>query len=393
MCKRRFAAFLGKCLAVLCLLLVAGQAWAASAAQLEIRIFWSEGCPHCERALAFLDRLEATQPNVSVLRYEVSANDENRQLFLAVARHHRISELAVPMIVLADHHWLGYRDDASTGAAIAQAVSACLRAGCPSLVTPAESNETHPVGIGSLHLPLWGEVDLQVLSLPALTVVLAAADGFNPCAMWVLVFLLGLLTGVDVRWRRWLLGGAFIMASALVYYLIMAAWLNTLQLFAAVVWIRMGIGLVALLAGGTLLFASLRGKAAVCPASTSPVRRKVLDTLRELALSPRLFWALTGIVLLAFAVNIVELLCSAGIPAVYTQLLALQSLPVWHYHAYLLLYVLVFMLDDLLLFFAAMLALEITGLGTRYARISRVLGGSVLLIIGGMMILKPDWLM
>jgi threonine/homoserine/homoserine lactone efflux protein len=87
------------------------------------------------------------------------------------------------------------------------------------------------------------------------------------------------------------------------------------------------------------------------------------------------------------------MLCSAGIPATYTQVLALNNLSSWQYHAYIGLYVLVFMLDDLLIFTGAMLAMEVTGLGTRYSRWARLFGGVILMAVGVMMIAKPEWLM
>lgn len=367
---------------------------AADCRQVEIHVFWARGCPHCERALGFLERLEADQPCVSVQRHEVSGSSENRLLFERAVQKYRISDPGVPLLVVGGRYWLGYHDDASTGRQVREAVDGCLKAGCPPEdFSPGSPVADAPVLPAFIRLPVVGEIELRSLSLPLLTVVLAAADGFNPCAMWVLVFLLGLLTGMQSRLRRWLLGGAFIAASALVYYLIMAAWLNLLRFLAAVVWIRLGIGLVALVAGGWLLAEFLRGQPVACKTGTSPVRRRLLDALRELALSASLLWSLAGIMLLAFAVNVVELLCSAGIPAVFTQMLALQALPPWQYHAWLLLYVFVFMLDDLLVFMASMLALEMSGLGMRHARWARLLGAAVLLVLGVLMIARPEWLM
>jgi hypothetical protein len=236
-------------------------------------------------------------------------------------------------------------------------------------------------------------VDWRQLSLPALTVVLAAADGFNPCAMWVLVFLLGLLMGVENRWRRWLLGGAFIVSSAGVYFLIMTAWLNTLLWMGRVVWLRLAMALLAIVVGSALLYHFFRRTDTVCQVTSSPTRRATLEKLKQYALSPKLIVAVVGVMVLAFAVNMVELLCSAGIPATYAQILALKPLPTWQYLGYIALYVLVFMLDDLLIFAGAMLAMEVTGLGARYARWSRLIGGLVLLVLGVLLIVRPQWLM
>jgi hypothetical protein len=114
--------------------------------------------------------------------------------------------------------------------------------------------------------------------------------------------------------------------------------------------------------------------------------------LRAVALEQRFWLALLGIVLLAIAVNLVEFVCSAGIPAVYVQILAMSQLPVWQYHAYLLLYILVFMLDDLLIFVIAMKTLQVSGLSGTYARWSHLIGGGLLLLIGVLLLFKPEWL-
>jgi len=362
----------------------------------DLHIFWSKGCPHCEHALAFLEPLQKTTPGLRILRHEVSSNTpENVRLLTDLARKHGVGQPGVPFILLGDEAFVGYQDDATTGQMLKARIQACLLAKCTTnldITAPAPAPIAADRLPTSIQLPLFGEVDLRQLSLPALTVVLAAADGFNPCAMWVLVFLIGLSLGIKNRVRRWLLGGTFIAASALVYYLIMAAWLNTLLLLGAVFWLRAGIGLLALVMGGLSLRDFFRNDQ-TCKVTAAPARRAILDKLKQLALSASLPLALVGITLLAFAVNIVELLCSAGIPAVYTQYLALSQLPPWQHYAYLGLYVLVFMANELIIYFLAMLTLEIKDIGQRFTRWSKLAGGTVLLILGTLMLLKPEWIM
>lgn len=134
-------------------------------------------------------------------------------------------------------------------------------------------------------------------------------------------------------------------------------------------------------------------RAAVCKVTAPAERRQVFDRLRELASRRSLPLALGGIVLLAFAVNLVELLCSAGLPAVYTHVLTLSDLPRWQYYGYLLLYVFVFLLDDLLVFAVAMTTLEVTGLSAKYTRYAQLVGGVVLVVLGALLLLRPEWLM
>jgi hypothetical protein len=313
-----------------------------------------------------------------------------------------MTDPGVTLIVVGDRIMEGYLDDASTGAEIEQRVRGCLDARCDDVVAPLLAGggpeprraSGAPRAVPEkVRLPVIDEIDLRTLSLPALTVALAAVDGFNPCAMWTLVFLLGLLVGMADRARRWTLGFAFVAASALVYYLIMAAWLETLLFLGMVAWIRVAIGAVALAAGLYYLREYVLNREAVCEVTRPERRRRIFERLRALAAERSFLVALGGIVLLAFAVNVVELLCSAGIPAVYTQVLAMSGLPRWQYHLYLALYILVFMVDDLVIFAGAMATLEVAGATGRYVRWSHLAGGGVLVALGALLILRPEWLL
>ncbi|OGA60889.1 MAG: hypothetical protein A3G81_24255 [Betaproteobacteria bacterium RIFCSPLOWO2_12_FULL_65_14] len=275
-----------------------------AAAQVDVHLFWREGCPHCEREIAFLERLSAANPDIRIHKYEVSRDRANAALMIEAA----------------------------------------------------------------------GRLGVEAGSVP-LTVIL-----------------LGLLAGMKDRRRMWLLGGAFVAASALVYLLILGAWLNVLLLAGAVGFVRIGVGIVALAGGGYYLKEFITNADMKCEVTAPERRRRVLERLKRIAQQPGFPAALGGIVLLAFAVNVVEFLCSAGIPAVFAQVLALSALAPWEYFAYLVLYVAVFMLDDLVVLVIALKTLEASGLTTRYARWSNAIGGAALLLIGALLVFRPEWL-
>jgi thiol-disulfide isomerase/thioredoxin len=393
-------------LAALALALLAFAAGAQPAGRVDVYLFWAEGCPHCEREIAFLKRLETGEPRVRVRALEVSRDAANRAAFIAAAERLRIADLAVPLTFVGEAYLVGYDSDDTTGAEIRRLIGQCLALACADVVGPILSAGTQGDGAsapppGARHaavpreitLPGFGTVRTADLSLPMLTIVLGALDGFNPCAMWVLVFLIGLLLGMQDRFRMWTLGTAFIAGSALVYFVFMAAWLNFLLFIGSVAWVRAGLGLVALAGGFYYLKQYFENAAAVCKVTAPEARQRVFENLRRLATETRFWLALTGIVALAFAVNLVELLCSAGIPAVYTQVLAMSELAAWQYYAYLALYILVFMLDDLFVFVVAMKTLQMTGVTTRYTRFSHLAGGVVLFALGALLLLRPEWLM
>ena len=399
----------GRVLAALVLALLAFMAAAQSSARVDVYVFWAIGCPHCEREIEFLKRLEAEEPRLRAHYLEVSRDAAGRRVFAGVARRLQIEEPAVPLTVVGDAPMVGYANDATSGVELRRLVEHCLASGCPDSVGPllgapggmtAQDTATTPLPRApqrtvpkEIPIPFFGTVSTSDISLPVLTVLLGALDGFNPCAMWVLVFLIGLLLGMQDRFRMWVLGSAFIAGSALVYFLFMAAWLNFLLFIGAVVWVRAAVGLVALGGGFYYLKEYFQNAAAVCKVTAPQARQRVFEGLRRLASESRFWLALLGIVALAFAVNLVELLCSAGIPAVYTQVLALSELPAWQYYAYLALYILVFILDDLFVFVVAMKTLRIAGATAAYTRFGHLAGGIVLLAIGALLLLRPEWLM
>lgn len=193
--------------------------------------------------------------------------------------------------------------------------------------------------------------------------------------------------------RMWTLGITFIVASAFVYFLFLSAWLNFFLILGFVFWIRIAVGLVALGAG----FYSLRdyhiNKDAACKVTQGEKRKKTFDKLKDIIQEKGFLLAFVGIILLAFAVNLVELVCSAGLPAIYTQILSLNALPAWQYYLYILIYIFFFMLDDLFVFAIAMITLQAVGIQTKYIRLSRLIGGILMLIIGILLLFKPGLLM
>lgn len=381
-------------------------------APVDAYVFWRFGCPYCEKAQAYLRRLEQEIPDLRIEHLEVSGSGDNREVFIAVSRALDITHPVVPIVVVGNQAFVGYLDDRTTGNAIRDAILACRDTPCSDTVgrllesidsarVPGRPAPSSPGTVASdqaaafpetIEVPLLGEVSTSALSLPLLTVVLGAVDGFNPCAMWVLVFLIGLLIGLEDHRRMWLLGGVFLLTSAGVYFVFMAAWLNVLLFLGALLWIRLAVGVVALAGGGYYLREFVLRNDAVCKVTRPGARQKIMEGLRSAVRQRQLLIALGGIVVLAIAVNFIELLCSAGLPAVYTQILSLTNLPTWQYYLYLSLYILVFLLDDLVVFATAVFTLQASGLTGKYTRFSHLVGGLVLCSLGALLLLRPEWL-
>lgn len=372
----------------------------AQSDSVNLYFFWSHGCPHCAQERAFLGKLEQKHPRIKVFDFEITEDKENIELFKKVAEGLNTRSFAVPFTVIGKKYFIGWLNEETTGKEIEAAVKCAVEQGCSDvvrgLITPkapdSQVKKTNNV-LETVKLPLFGDIKTKDLSLPILTLIIAFLDGFNPCAMWALIFLISLLLGMKNKKRMWILGTVFIATSAFVYFLFMSAWLNLFLFLGFVLWLRIVIGLIALGAGGYNLRDYFVNKESACKITGGKKRQKIFQKMKEIAQRQEFLFAIVGIILLAFVVNLVELVCSAGLPAIYTQVLALNRLPQWQYYLYLGLYILIFMLDDLFVFFAAMITLQATGLSTRYARYSHLIGGMAMVIIGVLMLVKPELLM
>ncbi|GAB6112498.1 hypothetical protein JCM14713_22560 [Desulfomicrobium salsuginis] len=393
---------------LLLVLLLSPTAVNAAPPPFVMHFFYGQGCPHCAKEEKLLREYENRYGNLRIERYEVYFNTKNMELLERVAERLNAHSVAVPFLVVGEEFIIGF-DEAFTPDMIRTLVAKCLPGDCPDLVRRTSEGEKAPPppkaapdaapvaatapGTRIITVPLLGDIDVLAFSLPLLTVVMGFLDGFNPCAMWALVFLIGLLLGMRDRTRMWLLGTVFIAASALVYFLFMAAWLNLILFFGLVMWVRVGIGLIALAGGAYSLRDALAHEEISCRMNGSERRRQFRVRLRSIIGQHSLLLSLVGMALLAFMVNLVEIVCSAGFPAIYTQVLSLNAFPAWKYYSYIALYIFFYMADDLVVFVAAMLTLEVTGATTTYVRFARMLGGVLMLAVGLLLIFRPQWLM
>ncbi len=410
-------------------------------------LFYGEGCPHCKKERAYLQETQNRLSYFEVKEFEIYYDQQNNQLLQKVSAELDTQVGGVPFLVIGDDYFIGFSEE-FTPIEIENKIKACAELGCEDVVKPFLSNATEeselgerasespppdspaesiqdgtrsadlptettedplaannvretddgtPSGIAqepqTFQVPLLGYVDLSTMSLPLITIVLAFLDGFNPCAMWTLLFLISLLLGMKDRKRMWSLGIAFIVTSAGVYFLFLSAWLNLFLFLGMAIWMRSLIGLIALAAGYYYLRDFWKNRSGGCNVMGDTKRQKVFEKLKAITQKRRFAFALVGIILLAIAVNMVELVCSAGLPAIYTQILSLSDLPTWQYYFYLGLYILIFMLDDLFVFFTAMITLKAVGVESKYARYSHLIGGVLMLVIGLLLLFKPEWLM
>jgi uncharacterized protein Veg len=340
----------------------------------EVYFFSLTGCPHCQEQKPFNERLADTYPSIQIIEYDAATPAGNAVLAGMLADLGIEDEPEFPITIFENQVFGGWESEETTGSEIEEALQQCLAGNCPP---PAGEESRHKI-----KLPLIGEIVLSDYSLPALAVILGLVDGFNPCAMWVLVYLISLIATLRDRKRIWLIVGSFVLASGVLYFLFMTAWLNAFLFIGYVRPVTTIIGLVALGGGILQIREVIETKGAiVCEVTGEESRKKTMTRIQNIVSSPITLGTIAGIIILAFAVNSIEFVCSAAVPAIFTHVLSLASLTTLQYYGYILLYVLFFMLDDLIIFGTAAFALS-SSLGERYAKYFRPVGATILIILG-----------
>lgn len=373
--------------------------------QVNLYLFSSKTCPHCTKEKAFLKKITPEYPYLKITDFEITTNRNNANILEEIGEIMSIDTSGIPLTIIGNDYLIGYGSDETTGQEIEKLIEKYYIEGDPDtvgyLINQIESesqvkqiNDQQNLGQikipESIFVPVIGNISVSNLSLPALTVILGLLDGFNPCAMWVLLFLISLLLGMKDRKRMWLIGSVFILVSGLVYFLFLSAWLNLFLFVGFIYWVRIAVGILALFMGVYYLRDFTINKDAACKVTDQTKKQKIFERMKKIIHEKSLVLTLIGIIILAFSVNLIELICSAGLPALFTSVLSLHKLPISTYYFYLFVYIIFFMLDDMMIFAVAMTTLKIVGIHEKYSRFSRLLGGIIILLIGLALLLKPE---
>ncbi|TLM67121.1 MAG: glutaredoxin family protein [Deltaproteobacteria bacterium] len=349
---------------------------AAGAPEQALVVYVRDGCPHCAAAKAFLADLSGKRPDLHIVYRPIDRDPAAREALLELFRRENLGPPGVPVFVWEGKPLVGFHSAETTGRDLLD------------LIGPAEP----PPPKDRVESALFGTLSASQLGLPLFTLALGLLDGFNPCATWVLLFLLALLVRLQDRRRMALVAGTFVLASGAVYYAFMAAWLNVFLLVGMSTALRLGLGGVALVIGGINVkdfFAFGAGPSLSIPAAAKPgLYARVRRVLNAEALPA----SLAAVTLLAVVVNFIELLCTAGFPAIYTAVLTQQQLSPAAYYGYLGLYIAGYIADDALMVAVAVVALASHKLTERAGRWLKLLSGLVMLALGVVMMVRPEWL-
>ncbi len=394
---------------------------------INIHLFYGNGCPHCAAEEEFLSDYLKDRTDVKLYKYEIWYDSHNQELLSKVQKEMgTTNKNGVPFTVIGKKTIVGYADGV-TDEQIKDAINYYLNndyrdyAGeITGKVKKTEvkedtikdesktedkkenkiekaddikdSNQTDE----NVTVPVLGKINAKKVSLPILAVVLGFVDGFNPCAMWILIFLITMLFNMKDRKKMWILGLTFILTSGIVYLMFMLAWLNLATFISKIAFIRLLIAVIALVVGLINVYKyidSLKKKDEGCDVVDKKDRKKIMEKIISITHEKKFIIALLGIMVLAASVNIIELMCSIGIPLLFTQILAMNNLSTFSYMIYMFIYIFFFLIDDIVIFVISMVTLKVTGLSTKYTKYSHLIGGIIMLIIGLLLIIKPELLM
>ena len=345
----------------------------AGVAALRLVFFWGVRCPHCHEAEPFVAKLEAE--GVAVERVEVRESEAGRARFLEEIRRLGVTSPGIPMFVVGDRAVLGWRGEATEGE-----VRALLGGARPS-----------GAGADVVDLPIFGRLDPSTVSLPWFTFAVGLVDGINPCAFYVLVVMLGILLHVRSRTRIALFGGTFVLMSGVVYFLFMTAWLNAFLFAGVAEWLTRALGVV-LIGMGLVNLKELawfkKGVSLMIPEKAKP---GLFRRMRGVAQAGSLPAAMVGIVGLAFVVNLVELGCTLGLPAVYTRVLSLRDdLSAAGRYAYLALYNVAYVIPLAAIVLVYAVTMRRLTLSEKRAKVLKAISGALLVLFGLVFVLAPQ---
>lgn len=371
-----------------------------------LHLFYGDGCPHCAEEEKFLDEYLKKESNVKLNKYEVWHSEDNRKFLVDVQNKLNNHENGVPYLIIGDKVIVGYLDgvtDVKIKKYIKEYKNDKRYEDVVSKIKNGEKidkKETKPKKkkkeeTEKIKVPLLGKINPRKVSLPLVSVVLGLVDGFNPCAMWILLFLITMLLNTKDRKKMWILGITFILTSGLVYLAFMLAWLNLATFINKIIFVRILIAAVAIIVGlfNINKYIQSRKKDDGCDVVDNKNRKKIMTRIMEITKEKSFILALLGIMVLAASVNLIEMMCSIGLPLIFTQILSMNSLNTGSYALYMFLYILFFLIDDIVVFVIAMLTLKVTGISTKYSKYAHLVAGIITILIGLLMLIKPSILM
>jgi glutaredoxin/uncharacterized protein (UPF0333 family) len=370
-----------------------------------VYVFGRDDCGFCKAQFDWMD-----QEGIPYEYLDIITDRQARDLYNKVAEKHGLSRVT-PITVIGERVLLGYNGPETTGESIKLAISSAQDSDISTLEDHIANAPKQDAIVGGgctdiscdtgtqvgyfFDLPILGVVDLKSFSLFSLSAILGVIDGFNPCAMWVLITFLVILSQAGSRKKMIFLAGLFIVAEAVMYNLILNVWYKTWDFIALDQYVTPFVGFLAL--GGGIFFLSRwhKNKDAqlICDITDIESQSRTINKIKAVVNQPVTIASIIAILIIAFSVNIIEFACSIGIPQAYTKILELNMLTFMERQWYILVYTIGYMIDDLIVFGLAIWGYsKLQSHGGKYAQLSLLIGGLLMLLLGLILVLNPSLL-
>ena len=371
-----------------------------------IYFFGREDCSFCKAEKIFFAEYLPKHPEVAVEYYDIVKDPKAKELFVKIATVNNLPQVT-PLTLVGGKVIQGYGGNETTGKEITDATlnkdvplasyevkGEVSKSGSGCDANAKECGITPPTKPNLVYnVPFFGMTDLKDFSLFTLSVTLGFIDGFNPCALWVLITFLIALMQIGNRKKMFYVAGLFLLAEAIMYYAILTAWYKTWDFVGLDQVVTPLVGLLSLGSGIFFLYRWKKAKDTVtCDITDIEHQEKISGRIQKLATAPLTFATALGILGVAFSVNIIEFACSIGIPQVFTKTLELNQPSFWQYQGYMFIYMLGYMADDIIVFGFALYGINKIHESEKYSKLSLLIGGMLMLILGTLLTFFPNLL-
>lgn len=347
-----------------------------------LTMFWGDGCSHCAQAKPFLEGLKEKYSTLELNFYEVWYNADNQKLMQQMAEKLGFKATGVPTIIIGDKYWVGFSDE--IGQDIENTIQTCAAQGCSDAASPVDQSDV-------ITVPLLGNVNLKDQSLFVSTLLISFVDGVNPCSVWVLTMLLAITLHTGSRKKIFIIGLIFLTVTAGVYALFITGLFTVLKIVSFLGWIQVVVALVSLLFAIVNIKDYFWYKEGISFTIDDSKKPGIYQRMRKVMDASDSFWGLAGAtVVLAAGVSLVEFSCTAGFPVLWTNMLTAQKVTPLLFVALLLVYMLVYQLDEMAFFFTAVFSLKASKIEEKHGRIIKLIGGMLMLTLAIVMLVKPS---
>ena len=346
--------------------------------KVNIYLFYSKICPHCQKEEKYFETLkEKYQDKINIYTYEVTENKTNNEIMKSLKKELKENNQGVPFTIIGSKTFLGY--DESFNERIENTIESYLDEN-------TKTNNTYTI-------PILGKVEAKNASIILIAIILGFIDGFNPCAMWILLLLINMCISIKDKKKMLIVCLTFIITSGIIYFLSMLGIGFILDL-TTIAYIRNIIAILAIVLGIYNLYTYIKTrKETGCHVVKKEKRKTIITKINNILNNKNTLLMFGGTIILATSVNLIEMACSLGFPTIFLELLSINNIHSFLKVTYLLIYILFYLIDDIVVLFLSIKAFEAKGISTKYNKYVHLIGGIIMVLMGILLIFKPEWIM